>query len=629
MKKIFNKILLVVTVAVLGGALAGCAPEPEATKKFSVAFKGAGPGHVDLIVTVPGPTAVSYTVSEEPYEGMTAQILNITGTKTVFYSDGEQQLLDYEIKENTKYYVYLVGLIGEKFSELYTFEFETGEFVYDQLATVVGVLPDGFKMHLRMPESVTSKPDGAEGSTAIRYSNANLMMYNLRKGSSDDYEFLLWNGGKSVRKDTTLLYTDKTNIGQVGFDADGDGDVDEEDMGTQWDPIAPGEPVVFLAGEFEYMKEPSGMGEDDNYVVNGFTYPGGWQPGYYLPRLDSAMYWGMYNPTKTKGAGVIKDIDLTAEMDAAWTGAFQRKLFRTRVPDVLDGSFKVTIEDLRSVDATVHIEPSSNIYRYLFTVLDEASYQYMLTLLDGHTEYLQWAVTSYLAMMEFGAREVVAGSGDISAPVADVVMSEFYYNVPSDTRFHVLITGMSGDIGSPQCFHHSTFSTPKKTKDYGPDIEVTALPDLATPYSAAFNVKCNATPDNPLVSCYYGANYYKDWILEVNSTTSTYESLGQSIAFTADEIEKICSPEGYNMYISSIDGAKTRLVVVGWNDENISNGVDTYEDVLAHPAVADCVTPYAEAEDLSLNPLLDPMASNSYKPLLNGDSRNFATLGPL
>ena len=628
MKNLINKILLVALVTVLGGALAGCVPE-QGVKKFSVSYNGFGPGYASLMVTVPSATTISYVITEEPYIGISPQILNLVGTKNVIYKDGEHQLLDYEIVENTKYYVYLVGLLGETFSELYTFEFETGEFVFDQIATVVGVLPDGYKMHLSMPRSVTEKPHATPGSRAIRYSHANLMMYNLRRESSDDYEFLLWNGGRSVRRDTTLVYNDANNYGEVGYDADEDGDIDEHDKGMLWDPIAPGEPIVHIAAEFEYMKEPEGMGKDDNYVVNGFSYPGGWDPGYYLPCLDSAKYWGIYKTkAMTKGAGAIHDIDLNSEVDYAWNGQFQRMLFRTRVPEVLDGKFEVSIEDLRSVDATVIITPVGKIFRYLFTILDDASYQYMLKLLNGREEYLQWAVTSYFAMMNFGAIEVAAPEGDYDnkvAPIASIMLSDFYYSVPSDTKYHVLITGMEGEIGTPQCFHHSTFSTPKKTKDYGPDITVTALPDESTPFLAAFNVKCEETPENPLVSCYYGANYYKDWVLEVNSG-STYETLGQTNQFTAKEIEKICSPEGYTMYIPSIDGAKTRLVVVGWNDENISNGVDTYEDVLAHPAVADCTTPYAEAEDLSLNPLLDPMESNNQTPLLNGDWTLTATV---
>lgn len=635
MKKLFNKICLVVVSILSFGLLTGCQPE-IAVKPFSVSFKEFGPGYVTLMATVPAPTTVAYIVSEKQMDYLTETMLNMSGKKTIFYSDGEQQILDYELKENTQYYVYLVALLGEsQFSQLYKFEFETGTFTFNELATVVGVLPDGFKMHLEMPASVLAGEAGKAGSTAIRYSHCSLMMYNMRRESSDDYEFLLWNGGNSIRESKTLTYNDLNNIGQVGYDANEDGVTDENDLGMLWDPIAPGEPVVFIAAEFEWMKEPwydlsdeeQDKYSESNHVVNGFYYPAGWQPGYYLPCLDSAKYWGNYAATKamTKGAGVIKDLDKSSPVDYAWTGAFQRKIFRTRMPDILDATFKVEIEDLRSVDATVRIVPDEKVYRYLFTILDEASYKYLLELIDNREEYLQWAVTSYFAMMNFGAVEVVAGTNETSAPIAEIALSDFFYTVPSDTKYHVLVTGMDGEIGSPQCFYHQTFSTPAKTKDYGPDIEVTALPDEAEPYTAVFHVKCNATADNPLVSCYYGANYYKDWVLEVNSG-STYETLGQTVAFTEDEIEKICSPEGYKMYIPSIDGAKTRLVVVGWNDENISNGVDTYEDVLAHPAVADCITPYAVAEDLSLNPLLDAMESNNHQPLLNGDWTLTATV---
>ena len=646
MKNIFTKILLAAFVTVFAGIITGCEPEPE-VKQFSVSLKEFGPGYVTLMVTQPSPTTVAYTISEKQIPNMNATMLNLMGTQTTFYSEGPQQLLDYPVDANKKYYVYLVGLLGEKFSKMYEFEFETGDFVFNQLATVVGVTPDGYKMYLKMPPTVVSGDKGKAGSRGIRYSSCNLMMYNMRSESSNDYEHLLWNGGNCARTDTTLILTDETNYGQVGYDANEDGVIDEKDKGMLWDPIAPGEPIVFIAAEFEYMEEPwyglTGAEKDaaikkfqeennleadeTNYIVNGFFYPAGWAPGYYLPCLDQEKYSNLYTKSApmTKGAGIISGIDVSSQLDDAWTGTFQRKLFRARVPAVLDAEFNVRVEDLRSVDATVYIEPDKNIYRYLFTILDDASYQYMLKLLDGHEEYVQWAVTSYFAMMEFGSREVVAGTGETSAPIAEIQLSNFFYNVPSDTKYHVLVTGMSGAIGSPQCFHHHVFSTPAKTKDYGPDIVVTALPEQSSPYSAAFNVKCNSTSDNPLVSCYYGANYYKDWVLDVNAGSS-YETLGQTTPFTAEEIEQICSEDGYTMFIPSIDGAKTRLVVVGWNDENISNGIDTYEDVLAHPAVDDCVTPYAEAENISLNPLLDPMASNNYTPLLNGDWTLTATV---
>ena len=96
MKRIFTKTLFVALVAVFAGLLTGCNPKEE-VKQFSVSFMKAGPGYIDLNVTVPSATTVAYTVSEFELPTLKPEILNMTGTKTVFYSDGVQQLLDYPI----------------------------------------------------------------------------------------------------------------------------------------------------------------------------------------------------------------------------------------------------------------------------------------------------------------------------------------------------------------------------------------------------------------------------------------------------------------------------------------------------------------------------------------------------
>ena len=617
MKNLFSKIVCVVASVVFLGLLTGCNPEPE-MKQFSVAFKGYGPGYVSVVVTQPNPTTVAYTVSKVPITNMNPTMLNMMGTQTTFYSEGEQQLLDYPVEANTKYYVYLVGLLGESFSKMYEYEFETGEFVFDQLATVIGVTPDGYKMHIKVPESVKTTKHGEPGSRAIRYTQGDLMIYNFYKSGNDDYFNLLYNAGRYVREDQVIEYSDQQNWGEAGMDVNEDGVVDENDLAMQWNPIAPGEPVVFVAGEFEWMSEPDeykkgGEKYDQNYTVNGFAFPGGWEDGYYLPCIDSEKYWAYYDKSTkageavaTKGAGIIPDINVTADVDAYWTGAFQKKVFRTRVPAQLAGDFEVKIEDLRSVDATITIIPTENVYRYLFTVLDDGAYNQMLELLENKTEYLQWAVTSYFAMYNFGQIQVVAEAGTTSAPPVELKLTDYFYDVPADTKYHVLITGMSGDIGSPQCFKHYTFSTLPKTKTRGPNIVVTALPDECTPYSAAFNVKCTSVADNKAVRCYYGANYKSEWIYDVNSGGSnTYEILGQTTQFSQDELDQINSEAGYDMYIPTIDGETTRLVVVAFNDENISNGIDQYEDPISHPAVEDCTTPYAVAENVGYNKLLD------------------------
>ena len=621
MKNLFNKIILALASVAFLGLLTGCNPEIE-TKPFSVTFTGFGPGYVSCVATVPSPTQVFYLVSDEPIPYMEPEqlILDGFGAQTTFYTDGEQQLLDFPVEEEQHYYVYLTARLGNKLSKMYEYDFETGTFEFNQLATVVAVAPDGYKMFIKVPPSVKKSEEGQKGSRAIRYTQGDLMIYNFYKSRNDDYFNLLYNAGRYVTEDTMVEYSDALNEGEAGIDVNEDGVVDGNDISMLWNPIAPGEPVVFVAGEFEWMSEPDdykkdGKYEDLVYTVNGFSFPGGWEDGYYLPCLDGERYWLLHgkditggdtaSQPATRASGIITDVDLSSESDPYWTGAFQRKLFRTRMPAKLDAKIEVRVEDLMSVNATLTIIPDKKIYRYLYTVLDDGAYKQMLELLNGKEEYLQWAVTSYFTMYNFGQMQSVAGTGMTSAPAVKFSLAEYFWDVPADTKYHVLITGMSGEIGSPQCFVHHTFSTPAKTKTKGPTIVVTPYPEEeCDPYIARFNVKCTSVKDNPAVRCYYGASYVTDWVYSVNSG-STYETLGQTVTFSPEDIDEINSPNGLEMAIPTIDHETTRLVVVAFNDENISNGINRARDPAAHPAVADCTTPYAEAKDRGYLPTRD------------------------
>ncbi len=650
MKKIFSKILIMALVAVYGGVLTGCNPEQE-MKPFKVDFKEAGPGYVALMAQVPYATKVYYAIRNTPAPMLTAELLaksaEVERTYDYFYADGVHRLSGggVDIEENGHYYMYLVAKLKDGLSDLYSWEFETGEFQFDQLATILGVLPDGYVVHLKMPESVKPLSAGADstGSTAIRYAHANVMMYNTQRQRMDETEFLLYNGGVSVREDKTIEFSDRTNIGNVGYDADGDGEITDADKGALWDYIAPGEPIVFIAGEYKFMKEPwfglTGTErdealknfqqqnnldpEDDNYFVDGFYYPAAWKPGYYLPCVDPDRYWALYAPPAeddtqdsdpdgtdagsapaVRNVGLINDFDFSSSVDDTWTGQFQRKIFLTRQPAKLNKKVSIKATNIRSVDATVTIRPEKGIYRYVYLILDDATYNELIdNYLSGHDEYLQWAISSYFGMMNFGASAVEPDPllDPNTAATAKLNLSNYFYDVPSDTKYHVLVTAMGGEeVSAPQSFTHYTFRTPPKTKENGPTIEVTVLdedhPEGTDAFNAAFNIRCTSVADNPVVKCYYGANYYKDWILSINGQSSSYETLGQSATFTESEIAQINSPAGLNIRIPSIDGEKTRLVVVGYNDENISNGLDKVkkENILNHPSVADCVTPYAE-----------------------------------
>ena len=574
----------IMMVAVVCGIFTGCNPE----ERFSVSFKSASAGYVTLEATVSTPTEVAYLCQENELENQDPALIYMLGKKMTFSKSGEQQLLA-DIEENTEYHFYLVArLSATEYSQVYSFTFTTESFQFDQLATVVATLPDGFKMHFTMPESVRSTTPGTAGSRGIRYTLTDIMSYNVNRQKYDEYYMLITNAEMFTTEDGTIEFSDNTNRMQSSADDNGDGIVNEHDQTIKWNPISPGEPIVFIAGEYEWMElPPEYQGKDAPlYVVDGWTYPPGFPAGYYLPMIDGNQYDSYYG-LSTRSISQYDAIDITSPIDNMWTGAYQKKLFRSQMPSELKGG-KVDVElvELGPVDATLNFIPSDNVLFYSFCILDEGTYGEMLKLLGNQEELLQWAVGSYFSMYNFGS---LTAEGP-----AQISLSSHFYDVPADTKYHVLVTGMGNELGTEQCFTHFTFNTLPKTKNSGPKIVVTALPEESSPFEAKFNIKCTSVADNPAVRCYYGANYYKDWIYAINGG-GTYLSYGQTAQFTPAELAQINSEEGLTIGIPSIDGERTRLVVVGFNDENTPNDLN-YEDIEDCPAVADVTTPYYEAE---------------------------------
>ncbi len=579
---VFRSLCMFISILACG-IFVGC----NQTESFSVSFKSANAGYVVVDATVPSPTEVAYICQEEALANTDASLVYMLGKKVTFSKSGEQHLLA-DMEENTDYHLYIVArLSASAFSEVYHFTFSTSTFEFTDLCTVVATLPDGFKMHFTMPETVRQTTPGTAGSRGIRYTLTDIMTYNLMRQKSDEYWMLITNAGMFTTEDGTIEFSDQTNRMESSEDLNEDGVVNEFDQTIKWNPISPGEPVVFLAGEFEWMELPEEyQGKDaPNYIVDGWTYPAGFPAGYYLPMIDGAQYDSYYGLSDTKSVGQYDAIDISSPIDNMWTGAYQKKLFRSQAPAQLNGKVDVEIVELGPVDATLNFLPSDEVLFYSFCILDDGTYGEMLKLLGEQEELLQWATGSYFSMYNFGS---LMAEGPVQ-----LALSSHFYDVPADTKYHVLVTGMGDELGTEQCFTHFTFNTPPKTKTSGPKIVVTPLPEESSPYEAKFNIKCTSV-NNPAVRCYYGANYYKDWIYAINGG-GTYLSYGQTSPFTAAELALINSEEGLTIGIPSIDGETTRLVVVGFNDENTPNDLN-YEDIEDCPAVADVTTPYYEAD---------------------------------
>ena len=555
-------------MAVICGMLTGCDLFGGKNGKFSVSVKEVGSSYVDLEFTGPEAIEVAYILETKEQRMENPAVIFKSGEEMIV-SGGDVVRLTRGIDENTQYYIYLVARLDEQnFSEVFTLPFQTSEFNFDELVTVIDRRYDGYRMRLTLPESTK------KAKNAIRWNQCCLMMYNYMS-SSDDYFSLLYNAGKYTTNDITLSYSEEDNWHQTGSDSDGDGEMDWD---TFYNPISPGEPVVFVAGEFSWMED------SPEYETEYFGFPAGWENGYYIPLINTDYY---KNGKEQSSVGILDGGFLKRPLDDYWTGAFQRKHFRVQEPELMDAKVEVKLANVTPVNATLEFYPEEGVHQYAFGIFDDNMYQEVLKLLGGNEDYMQWAVTSYFAAYTFGTK---VASGAVQAD-----LTSFYYQsaITPETKYHVIVTAMGDPAGSKQSFTTFEFETTAKVKD-APEVKVTTLNDETSPYVAAFNIKCTTYEDNPLTEAYYGANYVRDWRLAVNGGSTYFGLVNGNNPFTPAELEKINSAEGYTIYIPSIDGETTRLVVVGYNDEYTPNNVSGYEFIEECPAAADCTTPFAD-----------------------------------
>ena len=260
--------------------------------------------------------------------------------------------------------------------------------------------------------------------------------------------------------------------------------------------------------------------------------------------------------------------------------------FKTKEPSLLDADFDVEVSDISAVDATIDIYPDGDISLYCMCVVDDDTFNYIVNNEVSEAD-LQWFVSSYYAYYYYGVWSYEGATA--------FNLSSFFASVPSaNTKYHILITGMSNSTGTSQCFKHFEFNTAKKRLS-PPSILVTPLQEKCTSNTAVFNIKCTSVDDpnaGRCVAASYTCEYDFEWGHLLNSGY-TLESLlrNSGWSFTSAELYEINSPDGYEISVPSVDGMTMRLGVIGYNEENTPNKLD-YQDISECPAVADYITPF-------------------------------------
>ncbi len=517
--------------------------------------------YVELQAILPSGGKVVYMLADEK-KTLTAPILAVTGIN-LQVQPNEIIRISKNVTPATHYYLYAMIKTDEgTWSDISEFEFTTKEAEYNgKLLSVVDTFYDGYHIGITAPHN----------GNAIRYSGMNKVQYNLLKNNYGDEFFmtpyiLVANGGKFTLDNTTVIW-DNSNI--IEMDEYGnpvlDGNGNQIDI---HDPITPGEPIVFLAGEFEWGTS------NQMYDFFGWSFNEGGS-GYYIPRfdrntVDSSFDWGIVDRNDWYGSG--------------WTGAFQKVVFTTKKPGVCDATVKIEIpeDEITSTGAMVYFDMDEEVSRYFYMVLDDAAYNEIIDVWFDMTgrpqteidETFQWFLTSWLAFYEWGTGPY---TGD-----TQVNASAFFNNgwLAAGEEYHVLCTVMvdnnPGD-GANQKYIHKTF----KSKDFSkpaPVLEVTPVYEANgddPAYTATFNIKvANKDVTGEVLGAYWACQASRDFEKAFDSGY-TYESLLQgNYTLSSEEITQLNTPEGLTLSFPTLDGEVTRFAIYGANDEYNFNFID-------------------------------------------------------
>lgn len=595
MKNLFNKIILAVASVAFLGLLTGC--NPEIKNAFSISVSSVGADWVEISVDTPSSVEVAYIVQDEPLEAeaMDEFLIFISSQKETVSSSKLWRIEG--LQSDRHYYLYVVAKMdADNFSKIVTAQFDTRQYGLTSPITVMETYNDGYKVHVHVPDEVR------ERGNALRYALSNMAVYLKTKTlyGTPDREMLLTNGdahGRALTRDHTFVIND-WNINWR--DEDGN-EVEDETTGETvyfHDPLVPGEPALFMVGEFCY---------GDSEELAGLS---GWGDGYFGALWEKASAQLQAAP-RTKGDAIIlpelNEIDRlntfdTSKEDNGWTGVFDRKIFIINEPEELDAELTIDVPEggLSVVDATVNITMDDNIYGYCYSIMDMETYNAMLNLLDGRRDLLRWFMTSYLAMFELGV-EIVTEDISINAG------SHFVGNhLNGQSTYMICATALGNEEGTVQKYFEKEFTTKNLTLDR-PIIEVTPVYQdgnqaISDPFNATFNVKyVNGDKAGKLKRCFWAADYKREW----DKAKSGYESIvGSNYFFSDEDLARICSPEGCNVTFSTLDGEITRMVVYGYNEEYEYNEIDEEAEITGDcPAIADYEAPYALAKTPVESPL--------------------------
>ena len=591
--KNFTKRLFVMCAVIAGFAIGACTNDPEThggkdvETSFEVVVGQPSATMVDITVKVQGIKEFAYV--QRDTEVQASAILN-AGVKTEVENantQSEHKIHIQGLEAATSYKVFFAFRENKtnKLLPVHCVEFTTD--AYGDVITIVERKADGFSLRVQMPDEVKQR------GNALRYSTSSLPMYNYSKREGAmEIDMLLYNAGQYTTTDKTIRYDE-----YYSYERDENGNI-VENGASYADPKVPGEPGVFLIGEYAYMEDPNERicfvdeDGDGNYELKSFfdeltnlettiwAYPAGWNPGYYNPMYDFVKW--------------MDELD-TDDYDSEkyWTGYYQRLLITTMEPQTMEANVDIKVTNKTPVDATITFTKDEDVLLYNILICTESEYQNeIMPLIDNNEEYLRWFVGSYFAMMSFGTHTSTDDVAELHLNAAEWGTNGWFNDTKgmAGQEIRVMVASIGDNEGALQSFNSTTFTLPEVTLPK-PEVIITPVENKNDPYSATFNIKNPNYGTNDVTEVYFACNYVRefDQILKQYSYTSLLKEMGNALHVDLTAIEQINSKDGFNFTVSSRENATTRLAMLVYNWEGSSNN----PDAVGSTAVAEVTTPIA------------------------------------
>ena len=504
-----------------------------------------------LEVTAANLSEIAYlaTPKADAKETPTATIVFATGVKSAI-QDGVSTLTVNKLNPDTEYIIYVAATTAneeffEKVLEVTAKTESFGDNAYD----VFDVDYKSFSMNVKF------QPTDPEN--VIKYQLIDMLTYNYQSmmGNTDADMMNLFDEvyGNYIKENTVFVFNEENSIIR---DENGEPVVDEEGgTMTRWNPMVPGQLNYVLLGEFAYGEHPWGFGQ-----------------GYYNPLWDRD---GWLEATGGNGGGILMGAGTRAddvEQGDFWTGYYQKIEVTNKKPENL-GEIKINTDGLKPNGGLLNFELCDGISYLCFGVFEEHDMEIIKpSMLKDDLSNMQWALTSYNGPYIFNAQHYEIPKGQTKFSFN---LSEYFWEFTPGMKYYVYAVGINDQSGSKQAFAKlEGFTLPEPTKP-APEVTVTGIeaPEghEKSPYEVWFNIKCTT---GDAVTAKYAANYEREWETELNAGKTNTDLIENGNGFSAEEIEKINSAEGYDVMFPTRPDANTYLGVIAYNDEGTGNDPD-------------------------------------------------------